>query len=61
MLNFKQRKELKMKKETKNILGKMNYLLGKDHDDKKVWLEHGSFDCKWYWLVTAKHWRWLGI
>ena len=49
MLNFKHRKELQMKKETKHVFGKDNYLLGKNHDNKKVWLEQGQFDCGWYW------------
>lgn len=38
-----------MKKEVKTILGKQNYLLGINYDNKEVWLEEISWDCGWYW------------
>jgi len=38
-----------MKKESKMILNKMNFLLGINKDGKKVWIESGRFDCSWYW------------
>ncbi|MCR1960237.1 hypothetical protein CWE04_11675 [Thomasclavelia cocleata] len=36
-------------KQVINKFKKKYYLLGKDLDDNKVWLEEASFDCGWYW------------
>lgn len=38
-----------MKKEQKNAFGKNIYLLGKDEQGQKYWLEAPSWDCGWYW------------
>lgn len=38
-----------MKKEKKHIFGKDVYLLGKEKEGKKCYLEAASFDCGWYW------------
>lgn len=38
-----------MEKEKRVILGNVNYLLGKNQDGQKVWLEEASWDCEWYW------------
>ena len=38
-----------MKKETKQINGGKNYLLGKDKEGIKHWLLAPSWDCDWYW------------
>lgn len=41
-----------MKKQVIEKFGKKYYLLGtRKEDNKKVWLEEGNFDCKWYWGV----------
>lgn len=41
-----------MKKQTIEKFGKKYYLLGvRKEDNKKVWLEEGSFDCDWYWGI----------
>ena len=37
-----------IKKETKKVFNKNNYLLGK-RNDVKIWLEEASWDCDWYW------------
>lgn len=38
-----------MEKEIKIKFGKKYYLLGKNEEGKKVWLEEASWDCGWYW------------
>lgn len=38
-----------MKKETSRAFGKKIYLLGKDENGTKYWLEEPSWDCDWYW------------
>lgn len=40
-----------MKKEISNYLktSKKVYLLGKNQDGKKMWLNEPSWDCGWYW------------
>ena len=38
-----------MKKEKRKAFGKNIYLLGKDKDGIKYWLEEANFDCGWYW------------
>jgi hypothetical protein len=38
-----------MKKQISEAFGKTIYLLGKDKDGKKHWLEEPSWDCGWYW------------
>ena len=41
-----------MKKQTIEKFGNKYYLLGtRKEDNKKVWLQKGSFDCNWYWGV----------
>lgn len=41
-----------MKKQTIEKFGNKYYLLGtRKEDNKKVWLEEGSFNCNWYWGV----------
>lgn len=40
-----------MKKETKKRFGHNYYLLGKNKEGQKVWLEEGHFDCGWYWGI----------
>lgn len=40
-----------MKKEIRTKFNKKYYLLGKDHENHKVWLEEGHFDCDWYWGI----------
>lgn len=41
-----------MKKQTIEKFEKKYYLLGvRKEDNKKVWLEEGSFDCDWYWGI----------
>ena len=41
-----------MKKQTIEKFGNKYYLLGtRKEDNKKVWLQEGSFDCDWYWGV----------
>ena len=40
-----------MKKEIKKIFNKNNYLLGKNKEGYKVWLEESAFDCDWYWGI----------
>ena len=41
-------KEL-IKKEKDHAFGKDVYLLGKDAEGVKYWLESPSWDCGWYW------------
>jgi len=36
-------------KEKQHKLGHDYYLLGCNHEGKKVWLESAHFDCEWYW------------
>lgn len=38
-----------MKKQVALRNGKKLYLLGKDQNDDKIWLEAPSWDCGWYW------------
>lgn len=38
-----------MKKEVNHAFGKDIYLLGKDENNRKYWLEAPSWDCDWYW------------
>lgn len=38
-----------MKKQISKAFGKTIYLLGKDKDGIKYWLEEPSWDCGWYW------------
>lgn len=38
-----------MKKEIKEFFGKKNYLIGKNHDGKNVYMVAPSWDCGWYW------------
>lgn len=38
-----------MKKEKRKAFGKNIYLLGKDKDGIRYWLEEATFDCGWYW------------
>lgn len=38
-----------MKKEKRKAFGKNIYLLGKDKNGVKYWLEEASFNCGWYW------------
>lgn len=38
-----------MKKERKIAFDKNIYLLGKDENGIKYWLEEASWDCEWYW------------
>lgn len=41
-----------MKKQVIEKFGKKYYLLGvRKEDNKKIWLEQASFDCKWYWGI----------
>ena len=41
-----------MKKQTIEKFGNKYYLLGtRKEDNKKIWLQEGSFDCNWYWGV----------
>lgn len=40
-----------MKKQTISKFKNEFYLLGKDLDDQKVWLEKASYDCGWYWGI----------
>ena len=41
-----------MKKQTIEKFGNKYYLLGtRKEDNKKIWLQEGSFDCDWYWGV----------
>jgi len=50
MLKYHFMKVLKMNKRTHdNVFGKKIYLLGKDKDGKKLYLEAPSWDCEWYW------------
>ena len=37
-----------IKKETKKVFNKNNYLLGK-RNGVKIWLEEASWNCNWYW------------
>ena len=37
-----------IKKETKKVFNKNNYLLGK-RNGVKIWLVEASWDCGWYW------------
>jgi len=39
----------KLAKQVSNAFGKDTYLLGKDSDGIKYWLEAPSWDCGWYW------------
>ena len=39
----------KCKKKIDERNGEKYYLLGTDHDGKKVWLTEASWDCGWYW------------
>jgi len=38
-----------MKKEKLHVFGKDIFLLGKDEEGTKYWLEAPSWDCGWYW------------
>lgn len=38
-----------MEKEKRFAFGKNIYLLGKNKDGMKYWLEEASWDCNWYW------------
>ena len=38
-----------MKKEKRRAFGKEIYLLGKEKNGKKCYLEQASWDCDWYW------------
>lgn len=38
-----------MEKQTINKFKKNQYLLGKDKDGRKVWLQEASWNCGWYW------------
>lgn len=38
-----------LKKEKSHAFGKDVYLLGKDEDGIRYWLEAPSWDCGWYW------------
>ena len=38
-----------MKKEKRKAFGKKIYLLGKDAEGVKYWLEEASWDCNWYY------------
>jgi hypothetical protein len=38
-----------MKKAVRTILGKQVYLLGKNNEDKNLYLVKASWDCGWYW------------
>lgn len=38
-----------MKKEKKFAFGKNIFLLGKDKEGVKYWLQEASWDCDWYW------------
>lgn len=38
-----------MEKQTINKFKNKFYLLGKDKDGRKVWLQEASWDCDWYW------------
>lgn len=38
-------------KQKDHAFGKDVYLLGKDKDGIKYWLEQGTFDCGWYWGI----------
>lgn len=38
-----------IKKEIKEINGVKYFLIGKDVDGSKVWLEEAKFSCNWYW------------
>lgn len=41
-----------MKKQVIEKFGKKYYLLGtRKEDNKKVWLEQGTFNCDWYWGI----------
>lgn len=39
----------KIKKEVGEFAGKKVYLLGRDKDGKRVYLEAAKWDCGWYW------------
>lgn len=38
-----------MKKEKRRAFGKEIYLLGREKNGKKCYLEQASWDCNWYW------------
>lgn len=38
-----------MNKQTINVFGHRYFLLGKDREGQKVFLQEPSFDCGWYW------------
>ena len=38
-----------MEKEVITKFGRKYYLLGKDAEGTKYWLEEPSWDCNWYW------------
>lgn len=40
-----------MKKQTISKFGDKFYLLGKDLDGQKVWLQEAAWDCGWYWAI----------
>lgn len=45
----KDAKTNKMEKEKNHAFGKEVYLLGKNKDGERLWLEAASWDCGWYW------------
>jgi hypothetical protein len=48
-LVYESKTKHRMEKEVDQSRSKYCYLLGKNSDGKKVWLEAPSWDCSWYW------------
>ena len=47
LTNLKREKE--MKKQIEKVFGKKVFLLGKDEEGIRYWLEEPQWDCGWYW------------